>query len=85
MAIQSALIKNLAELSKHSTSRLLKRRYKRFRKMGELSSYSHEAMDREVELLMNISTSRHRSRTGRASRKRDTESEPSEAQLTAPD
>ncbi|MFB3119116.1 MAG: carboxyl transferase domain-containing protein [Stenotrophomonas maltophilia] len=84
-AIQIALMKNLAELSKQSQSRLLKRRYKRFRKMGELSSYSQEAMDREVELLMKISTSRHRSRTGRASRRRASESEPSEAQLTAPD
>ncbi len=84
-AIQIALIKNLAELSKQSQSRLLKRRYKRFRKMGELSSYSQEAMDREVELLMKISTSRHRSRTGRASRRRASESESPEAQLTAPD
>ena len=84
-AIQIALMKNLAELSKQSQSRLLKRRYKRFRKMGELSSYSQEAMDREVELLMKISTSRLRSRTGRASRRRASESETSEAQLTAPD
>jgi len=55
--IQFALAKNLALLSKQSESKLLKNRYKRFRKMGELSTYSEEAMDREVELLLNISTS----------------------------
>ena len=55
--IQFALAKNLALLSKQSENKLLKNRYKRFRKMGELSTYSEEAMDREVELLLNISTS----------------------------
>ena len=55
--IQLALAKNLALLSKQSENKLLKNRYKRFRKMGELSTYSEEAMDREVELLLNISTS----------------------------
>ena len=54
--IQLALTKTLARLSKQSENKLLKNRYKRFRKMGELSTYSREAMDREVELLLNIST-----------------------------
>ena len=54
--MQLALTKTLARLSKQSENKLLKNRYKRFRKMGELSSYSQEAMDREVELLLNIST-----------------------------
>ena len=54
--IQLALTKTLARLSKQSENKLLKNRYKRFRKMGELSTYSQEAMDREVELLLNIST-----------------------------
>lgn len=55
--LQLALTKTLALLSKQSENKLLKNRYKRFRKMGELSTYSEEAMDREVELLLNISTS----------------------------
>ena len=84
-AIQTALTKNLAELSKQSPSKLLKRRYKRFRKMGELSSYSQEAMDREVELLMNISTSLEHTRTVKSTKRKASESEPSEAQLTALD
>ena len=54
--MQLALTKTLAKLSKQSENKLLKNRYKRFRKMGELSTYSQEAMDREVELLLNIST-----------------------------
>ena len=54
--MQLALTKTLARLSKQSENKLLKSRYKRFRKMGELSTYSQEAMDREVELLLNIST-----------------------------
>ena len=54
--IQLALTKTLARLAKQSENKLLKNRYKRFRKMGELSTYSQEAMDREVELLLNIST-----------------------------
>ena len=54
--MQLALTKTLARLSKQSENKLLKNRYKRFRKMGELSTYSQEAMDREVELLLNIST-----------------------------
>ena len=54
--IQLALTKTLARHSKQSENKILKNRYKRFRKMGELSTYSQEAMDREVELLLNIST-----------------------------
>ena len=54
--MQLALTKTLARLSKQSENKLLKSRYKRFRRMGELSTYSQEAMDREVELLLNIST-----------------------------
>ena len=55
-AIQSALLKNIGELTKLSQGKLLKRRYQKFPK---------EAM-REVELLMGISSGPRRvSRTGR--------------------
>ena len=81
-AIQASLVKQLAELSKHSQGKLMRRRYKKFRQMGELSSYSQEAMDREVELLLNISTSRPRSRGGRSSRKRASEAETPETPVT---
>ena len=82
-AIQATLVKQLAELSKQSQGKLLRRRYKKFRKMGELSSYSQEAMDREVELLMNISTSHSRSRGSRSNRNRASEGESPEAPVSA--
>ena len=82
-AIQVSLVQHLAELSKGSQGKLLRRRYKKFRQMGELSSYSQEAMDREVEVLLNISTSFPKSRAGRPNRKRASESEAPEAPVTA--
>ena len=53
--LQGALLKHLTELGKLSQGKLLRQRYKKFRRMGESSDYSHEAMTREVELLRNIS------------------------------
>ena len=53
--VQLAVAKQLAELSKLSESKLLKRRYQKFRRMGENSAYSQEAMNLEVEVLINIS------------------------------
>lgn len=82
-ALQIAIVKHLSEMSKTSQSKLLKRRYRKFRQMGELSAYSQEAMNREVELLVNISmASRRRGRAGRAQRKRASEEEISEAQAS---
>ncbi|MFQ6030188.1 MAG: carboxyl transferase domain-containing protein, partial [Dehalococcoidia bacterium] len=65
-ALQILILKQLAEVSKLSQGKLLKRRYQKFRQMGEKTPYSQEAMDREVELLMNISMGIHgRGRLGR--------------------
>ena len=44
--LQIAILKHLAELGKLSLGKLLKKRYQKFRRMGESSSYSHEAMTR---------------------------------------
>jgi acetyl-CoA carboxylase carboxyl transferase subunit beta len=83
LSLQVSIIKNLAEVSRLSQGKLLKRRYKKFRQMGELNSYAKEAMDREVELLMNISTgSRRRTRSGRAQRKRASEEPAQEAPVS---
>ena len=54
--LQSAILKQLNELSKMSQGKLLKKRYQKFRRMGERSDYSQEAMTREVELLMSITS-----------------------------
>jgi acetyl-CoA carboxylase carboxyl transferase subunit beta len=58
--IQLAIVRQLADLSKLSQGKLLKRRYQKFRRMGEKSAYSQEAMNLEVELLMNISAEGNR-------------------------
>ena len=82
--LQLAILKQLEELSKLSQSKLLKRRYQKFRRMGEGSDYSQEAMNREVELLMNITAAtRSRGRGGRSQRRRASEEESTEAQASA--
>ena len=53
--LQASMQAQLAELGKLSQGKLLRQRYRKFRRMGETSNYSNEAMTREVELLMNIS------------------------------
>ena len=79
-SLQIVILQQVAELSKMSPGKLLKRRYQKFRRMGEGSSFSLEAMNREVDLLMSISgyTDRgeksergeRRSRNGRSQRRR---------------
>jgi len=54
--LQLEILKSLSEISKYSQSKLLRERYKKYRKMGEMSAYAQEAMGVEVELLMNIPT-----------------------------
>ena len=70
LMLQAALIKQLNELSKLSQSKLLKRRYQKFRRMGEQSKYSQEAMTYEVELLKGISSGERNSQSGRRWRKK---------------
>ena len=52
--IQMAVAKQIGDLAKLSSSKLLKRRYQKYRRMGEQTAYSQEAMSLEVELLINI-------------------------------
>ena len=72
-SLQVAILQHLSELSKLSPGKLLKRRYQKFRRMGESSSFSQEAMNREVDLLMSISseTPDRPSRNGRSRRRRN--------------
>ena len=53
-ALEGGILKELNRLNKMSQGKLLKRRYGKFRRMGEANEYSQEAMTREVELLMSI-------------------------------
>ena len=85
-ALQVSIFKHLAELSKLSQGKLLKRRYRKFRRMGEQSIYSQEAMTLEVELLMGIpSGDRKNGQAARRQRKMTSEEEPSQVQKSAAD
>ena len=72
--LQTAILTNIVQLSKMSQGKLLKKRYQKFRRMGEGSGHSQEAMNREVNLLMSITSgdapperpSRKQKRKGRA-------------------
>ena len=73
-SLQSAIVRQLAAVARLSQGKLMNARYKKFRQMGEKSAYSQEAMDREVELLLKISTTPRRTDArGRSRRKRVTE------------
>ena len=84
--LQTAILTNIFQLSKMSEGKLLKRRYKKFRRMGEGSGHSQEAMNREVNLLMSI-TSRDEppERPSRKRRKKGRTEEPAEAQVSSDD
>jgi acetyl-CoA carboxylase carboxyl transferase subunit beta len=82
-ALQVSIMKNLAEVSKLSQSKLLKARYRKFRQMGELTPHAQEAMNQEVELLMNISAASRRRRGIRTRRKTASEEPTAEALATA--
>jgi len=85
-ALQVSLLRELAGLCKLSQGKLLKQRYRKFRRMGEGSSYAYEAMTREVELLRGISTGERKpGRNARGQKKRAPEDEPSQVPLASDD
>ena len=84
--LQTAILTNLFQLSKMSEGKLLKRRYKKFRRMGEGSGHSQEAMNREVNLLMSITSGDEPpERPSRKRRKKGRTEEPAEAQVSSDD
>ena len=84
--LQKAILTNLFQLSKMSEGKLLKRRYKKFRRMGEGSGHSQEAMNREVNLLMSITSGDEPpERPSRKRRKKGRTEEPAEAQVSSDD
>ena len=81
--LKRGIVRELTRLNKLSQGKLMKRRYSKFRRMGEASDYSQEAMTREVELLMSITAGE---RTPlRVSRRRNAEPEPHEAYTASDD
>ena len=84
--LQTAILTNLFQLSKMSEGKLLKKRYKKFRRMGEGSGHSQEAMNREVNLLMSItSKDEPPERPSRKRRKKGRTEDPAEAQVSSDD
>ncbi|MCD5403830.1 MAG: acetyl-CoA carboxylase carboxyl transferase subunit beta [Dehalococcoidia bacterium] len=84
--LQTAILTNLFQLSKMSEGKLLKKRYKKFRRMGEGSGHSQEAMNREVNLLMSITSGDEPpERPSRKRRKKARTEEPAEAQVSSDD
>ena len=83
LCLQRGILRELTKLSKMSQGKLMKRRYTKFRRMGEASEYSQEAMTREVELLMSITAGERPPL--RAMRRRNTEPEPHEAYVASDD
>ena len=84
--LQTAILANLYQLSKMSEGKLLKRRYKKFRRMGEGSGHSQEAMNREVNLLMSITSGDEPpERPSRKRRKKGRTEDPAEAQVSSDD
>jgi len=82
--LQVLVLKELAGLSKLSESKLRKQRYRKFRRMGERSTYSHEAVIREVELLRGISSGeRGDDKNGRVQKKKTLEDESSQGPVSS--
>ena len=53
-SMELAIYKHLAEASRISASKLVKQRYRKFRQMGELNPFAHDAIQKEVEVLLSM-------------------------------
>ena len=84
--LQTAILANIVQLAKMSQGKLLKKRYRKFRRMGDESGHSQEAMSREVELLMSItSDDAPPGRPSRKQRRKSRKGEPAEAPVASDD
>ena len=84
--LQTAILTNLVQLAKMSQGKLLKKRYLKFRRMGEGSGHSQEAMSQEVNLLMSITFGDKPTETPSGGRKRKGRKErPAEAEIASDD
>ena len=53
-ALKIHIMKGLLDIEKLSSSKLLRERYRKYRKMGEMSTYAQDAVNSEIQLLMNL-------------------------------
>jgi len=69
-----------------SQGKLLKKRYQKFRRMGEGSGHAQEAMNREVDLLMSITSGDTApGRPSRRPKKKSRKGTSAEAQVSSDD
>ena len=73
--LQLAIARELEKLSKLSIKKLMDRRHKKFRRMGELTPYAKEALSREVQQLEHMVAREHAGRGARHGARRTTEEE----------
>ena len=73
--LQLAIAREVVRLGKLSSKKLVERRHKKYRRMGELSSYAREALGREVSLLEHMVAREHASTTPRTSTRRPPDKE----------
>ena len=52
--LEYSVYKHLAEVNRISTGKMMKERYKKFRQMGELNPFAHEAIQQEVSALLRM-------------------------------
>ena len=52
--LEYSIYRHLAEINRVSTGKLLKNRHRKFRQMGELNPFAHEAMQQEVSALLRM-------------------------------
>ena len=85
--LRYAVMREFAQITRMSTGRLLRERHRKFRRMGELSEFSQEAMNREVDVLLNIAQPTAQVDRGRRNRRKESalEVEEVEAEVIAPD
>ena len=84
--LKTAILANIVKLAKMSQGKLLKKRYRKFRRMGEESGHSQEAMSREVELLMSITSGdAPPERPSRKQRRKSRKGETAEASVASDD
>ena len=85
--LRYAVMREFAQITRMSTSRLLRERHRKFRRMGELSEFSQEAMNHEVDVLLNIAQPTSQSDQRRRNRRKEgvLELEEVDAEVIAPD
>jgi len=84
--LQTAILTNIVQLAKLSEGKRLKQRYQKFRRMGEGSEHSQEAMNREVNLLMSITSGEAPpERSARRGKRKIRKEEPVEAEIASDD